>query len=315
MSNESQGTKNISILVPCFNEADMLPLFYSALCQVLGGLTAYEFELLFVDDGSSDATLAILQQLAQRDARVHYLALSRNFGKEAAMLAGLDAVQGAAVIIMDADLQDPPGLIPELLAGWEAGYDDVYAQRQGRPGDSAAKRLSSRLYYRLLRHFSAIPVLADVGDFRLLDRKCITALCQLREYERYTKGFFSWIGFRKLAVPYDRPARAAGHTKWGWSDLVRLGLDGLTSFSTLPLRLSTWLGLLSAGGALLYMVWVVVKTLLYGDPVAGYPSLVSIILFVSGVQLIVLGIIGEYLGKTYCEVKRRPVYLIREKNF
>lgn len=231
------------------------------------------------------------------------------------MLAGLDAVRGDAVIIMDADLQDPPELIPELLAGWEEGYDDVYAQRRTRPGDSWSKRLSSRMYYSLLQHFSDIPVLVDVGDFRLLDRKCITALCQLREYERYTKGFFSWIGFRKKAVLYDRPARAAGRSKWGWTALWHLGVDGLMSFSTLPLRLSIWLGLLSAGGSFLYMVWVVIKTLLYGDPVAGYPSLVSIILFVSGVQLVVLGIIGEYLGKTYNEVKHRPVYLVGEKNF
>jgi len=274
----------------------------------------YDFSMLFVNDGSTDNTLELMKELQHRDKRVSYLSLSRNFGKEVAMLAGMDFVDADAVIIMDADLQDPPSLIPAMICEWEKGYADVYGVRRSRNGESWFKRLTSHVYHRIFSRLTDTPGVVDVGDFRLLDRQCIEALRSMRECQRYTKGLFNWIGYKKKGLEYDRPARATGNTKWNYWKLFQLAMEGITSFSTVPLHISSWLGMVVSLCSFIYMLFIVIRTIIYGDPVPGYPSLVAIILFVSGVQLIVLGIIGEYLGRIFKEAKGRPVYLVDEYN-
>ena len=306
--------KTITILVPCYNEENSLDLFFHRLQGVLANLKEYKIEVLLVNDGSKDNTLAKMQELHSKDPSVSYLSLSRNFGKENAMLAGLDYAEGDAVIIMDVDLQDPPELIPEMIQEWENGYDDVYARRRSRMGETWLKKASAHYYYRLLQILADIDIPADVGDFRLLDRQAVNALCSLREKQRYTKGLFSWIGYKKKELLFDRNPRAAGNSKMSFIKLFGLAIDGITSFSVAPLRLASVLGLLISSIAFVYLLFVVGKTLLLGDPVAGYPSMVSIILFIGGIQLIVLGIIGEYVGRIFYETKGRPDYLVSEYN-
>ncbi len=306
--------KTITILVPCYNEKSGIEIFYSTVKKVTDTISRYNFEFLFVDDGSKDETLHIIKKLQHKNRDIFYISLSRNFGKEIAMLAGMDHVSSSAVIIMDADLQDPPSLIPQMISEWEGGYFDVYAKRLHRSGETWLKRSSSKIYYRILNKLSDIPILVDVGDFRLLDKKCIEALCSMRECQRYTKGLFSWIGYKKKAILYDRDSRRAGKTKWNYRKLIHLAVDGITSFSTVPLHISSWLGFFVSLCAFIYMLYIIFKTLIHGDPVPGYPSLIAIILFVGGVQLIVLGIMGEYLGKMFNESKHRPAYLIVESN-
>ena len=306
--------KTISILVPCYNEEAGLEIFYQAVSNITDNMPKYTFDFLFIDDGSSDQTLDIIKRLQEKNNNIFYISLSRNFGKEIAMLAGMDHVNSDACIIMDADLQDSPSLIPKMIAEWENGYFDVYAKRQHRNGETWFKKFSSKIYYRILNKLSDVPVLVDVGDFRLLDRQCIKALRSMRECQRYTKGLFSWIGYKKKSILYDRQPRKAGKTKWNYRKLIHLAIDGITSFSTVPLHVSSWLGFLVSFCAFFYMLFIILKTLIYGDSVPGYPSLVAIILFVGGIQLIVLGIIGEYLGKIFNESKNRPVYLVAESN-
>jgi len=306
--------KTITILVPCYNEENSLDLFFDRLQGVLENLREYKVEVLLVNDGSRDNTLAKMQKLHSENPSVSYLSLSRNFGKENAMLAGLDYAEGDAVILMDADLQDPPELIPEMIQEWENGYDDVYARRRSRMGETWLKKASAHYYYRLLQKLADIEIPADVGDFRLLDRQAVNALCSLREKQRYTKGLFSWIGYKKKELLFDRNPRAAGNSKMSFLKLFGLAVDGITSFSVAPLRLASVLGLLISSAAFVYLLFVVGKTLLFGDPVAGYPSMVSIILFIGGIQLIVLGIIGEYVGRIFYEAKGRPDYLVSEYN-
>lgn len=306
--------KTITILVPCYNEENSLDLFYDRLQGVLSNIGEYIVEVLLINDGSTDNTLAKMQELHAKDPSVSYLSLSRNFGKESAMLAGLDYAEGDAVILMDVDLQDPPELIPEMLQEWENGYDDVYARRRSRAGETWLKKASAHYYYRLLQKFADIDIPADVGDFRLLDRQAVNALCSLREKQRYTKGLFSWIGYKKKELLFDRDPRAAGNSKMSFIKLFSLAVDGITSFSVAPLRLASVLGLLISSVAFVYLLFVIGKTLLFGDPVAGYPSMVSIILFIGGIQLIVLGIIGEYVGRIFYEAKGRPDYLVSEYN-
>ena len=269
---------------------------------------------MLVNDGSKDNTLAKMQEMHSKDPSVSYLSLSRNFGKENAMLAGLDYAEGDAVILMDADLQDPPELIPEMINEWENGYGDVYARRRSRTGETRLKKASAHYYYRLLQKLADIDIPADVGDFRLLDRQAVNALCSLREKQRYTKGLFCWIGYKKKELLFDRDPRAVGNSKMSFIKLFGLAVDGITSFSVAPLRLASVLGLLMSSIAFVYLLFVVGKTLLFGDPVAGYPSLVSIILFMGGIQLIVLGIIGEYVGRIFNEAKGRQEYLVSEYN-
>ena len=278
------------------------------------GNKAYDWELMFVNDGSTDGTLAALQQLRQQDSRVNYVDLSRNFGKEAAMLAGFDYVTGDCMVIIDADLQHPPTLIPEMIKHWEAGYDDVYAKRRSRGKESWLRRRLSLLFYKLLQSSSRFDVLQNVGDFRLLDRKCINALKRMRESERYTKGMYSWIGFNKKEVEFDQGDRLAGDSSWNFRRLFSFALDGITSFTNAPLRISTMMGFVVSVCAFLYMIYVFCKALIYGDPVQGYPTLVILVLFLGGIQLLSLGIIGEYIGRIYNETKNRPDYIVRQFN-
>lgn len=305
--------KKIDILVPCYNEESVLRQFYEETCRVIDTLSDYDFTFIFVNDGSHDQTLSIMRDLYEEDSRVSYVSLSRNFGKEIAMLAGMDYADGDALVIMDADLQDPPDLLPEMIRWWEKGYRDISAKRAHRQGETFFKKWSSHVYYRLLKRLSPVPVQEDVGDFRLLDKRCVKALCSLRECQRYTKGLFSWIGFEKKEILFDRPPRAAGKTKWNYWKLFNLAIDGITSFTTAPLRTASVVGCSLALIAALYMVFIIVRTLLYGGDVPGYPSLVSIILFIGGVQLVFMGIMGEYIGRIYNESKQRPPYLIGEE--
>ena len=306
--------KKISILIPCYNEEKSLPLLYPELVKLMDTNQGYDWELMFVNDGSVDGTLAELQRLRQQDSRVSYVDLSRNFGKEAAMLAGFDYVTGDCTVIMDADMQHPPTLIPELIKWWEQGYDDVYAKRKSRGRESWLRKRMSLLFYKVLQLSSRFDVLQNVGDFRLLDRKCINALRKMRESERYTKGMYCWIGFKKKEVEFVQGDRVAGDSSWSYGRLFSLAIDGITSFTSLPLRISTVIGFIVSLLAFCYMVFVFTEALIWGDPVQGYPTLVVLILFLGGIQLLSLGIIGEYIGRIYNETKNRPDYIVREFN-
>lgn len=306
--------KKISILIPCYNEEQSLPLLYPELVKLMDANPGYEWELMFVNDGSKDNTLTVLQQLRQQDGRVNYVDLSRNFGKEAAMLAGFDHVSGDCMVIIDADLQHPPTLIPEMIKWWEQGYDDVYAKRKSRGKESWLRKRLSLQFYKILQRSSRFEVLQNVGDFRLLDRCCINALRQLRESERYTKGMYSWIGFKKKEIEFEQGDRIAGESSWNYRQLFSFAIDGITSFTNAPLRISTVVGFVVSLCAFLYMIYVFFKAVIFGDPVQGYPTLVILILFLGGIQLLSLGIIGEYIGRIYNETKNRPDYIVREIN-
>ncbi len=302
---------SLAIVVPAYNEAAVLEEFHGRLGRVLDELPL-DGSVLYVDDGSSDATWELIQELMARDARVSAIKLSRNFGKEAALTAGLDHVNADATVVIDADLQDPPELIPSLVEQWRAGFDVVYATRTARAGETGLKRLTAALFYRSMERLSDTALPRDTGDFRLLSRRALDALKQLRERQRFMKGLFAWIGYRQTAVYYLREPRHAGVTKWNYWRLMQLAIEGITSFSTAPLRLATWVGVFSSMLAFLYGVWVFGKAVLLGDPVHGYPSLMVVILFLGGVQLLALGVIGEYLGRNYAESKQRPLYFIEE---
>ncbi|PKL31199.1 glycosyltransferase [Candidatus Saccharibacteria bacterium HGW-Saccharibacteria-1] len=304
--------KKISILIPAYNEEEVLEPLYIRLGKLANDNKKYDFEFLFINDGSRDKTLEIIKDYANSDNRVSYINLSRNFGKEIAMIAGLDHVTGDATVIIDADLQDPPELIPEMIKYWEKGYDDIYAKRNSRNGETWFKKTSSKWFYQILQKTTSIPIQIDTGDFRLLDRRCVEALKQIRESQRYTKGMFSWIGYKKKEITYDRDPRAAGGTKWNYFKLFNFAIDGITSFTTAPLRISSFLGFIISLIAFVFIIIIVTKTLLFGDPVTGYPSLMAVVLFLGGIQLISLGIIGEYIGRIFNEVKQRPLYFIEE---
>lgn len=312
--NKNSERRLVSILVPCYNEEAVLHEFYRRTVQVIDNIPQYDFQFMFVNDGSQDHTLDIMRELHEKDRRVSYVNLSRNFGKEIAMIAGIDYLTGDAAIIMDADLQDPPELIPEMISWWEKGYQDVSAKRRSRAGESFFKKWSSHAFYTILQKMSSVPMQRDVGDFRLLDKQCLNALRLMRESQRYTKGLFSWIGFEKKEVLFDREARAAGKTKWNYWKLMNLAIEGITSFTIAPLRASAFVGCVLAFIAILYMCFIVLRTLICGEDVPGYPSLISIILFIGGVQLFFLGIIGEYLGRVFNESKFRPLYLVKDYN-
>ena len=286
-----------------------------ALNSVVETISGYEFENLFINDGSKDHTLDILRNLHMQDKRVCYVDLSRNFGKENAMLAGFDYAKGDAMIIMDADLQHPPTLIPEMLAIWNNGeVQDVYARRRTRGKESWLRKKLSLLYYKMLDKSTRFEVLQNVGDFRLLDRQAIEALKNLRETERYTKGMYCWIGFKKQEILFDQQDRVAGESKWNFFSLLNLAIEGLTSFTTAPLRIAGYIGGGVAFLSFFYALYYVVKTLIFGDPVAGFPTLIIVILFMGGLQLFALGILGEYVGRIFNEVKHRPVYFAKEYN-
>ena len=304
----------ISILIPCFNEEESISTLYERLKNTTDSLGQYKWEYIFVNDGSTDKTLRIIKNLSDSDENIKYIDLSRNFGKEAAMLAGIDFCNGDAVIIMDADLQHPPELIPEMIEEWENGFDDIFAERISRGKESILRRNLTKTFYKVLNSNSGIDMMPNVGDFRLLDRKCIEAIKQIRESKRYTKGIFSWIGFKKKSVRFHQGDRIAGKSSMSYPKLIKLALNGFITNTTAPLRLATLLGFIVSLCAFAYMIFIFVRTLIYGEEVRGFPTLIIIILFLGGVQLISLGIIGEYIAQITHETKNRPVYFIREKN-
>lgn len=304
--------QSICVLIPAYNEEEVLPRLFERLGKLADENSSYQWEFLFVNDGSTDSTLSIIKKHAEHDEQISYINLSRNFGKEIAMIAGIDHIESDAMVIIDADLQDPPELIPEMIKWWEKGYDDVYARRKSRAGETFLKKKSSEWFYRILQGTTRVPIQVDTGDFRLLNRRCIDALQQFRESERYTKGLFSWIGYKKKEVLYDRDPRIAGETKYNYSRLINLAIDGITSFTTAPLRIASVLGFVVSFFAFAYIVYLVVRTLLFGTDLAGYPSMMAVILFLGGIQLLSLGVIGEYVARIFTETKQRPLYFIEE---
>jgi polyisoprenyl-phosphate glycosyltransferase len=320
----------LTVVVAAYNEAEALPVLHPRIAAVLDALAggpgqdgstgpavnkpavdaAIDGRVLYVDDGSRDGTWSALLAIAAADRRVSLLRLSRNFGKEAALTAGLDHIEHGAAVILDADGQDPPELIPQFVAKWREGFDDIHGTRTERDGESWLKRGTAHAFYRLMQRLSKTPIPADTGDFRLLSPRALTALRQLRERQRFMKGLFGWVGFERTAIPYHRQARVAGRSKFDFWKLWNFALDGVTSFSTAPLRLATYLGVATALLAFVYAVWIVVKAMLWGDPVAGWPTMMTVILLLGGVQLMALGVIGEYLGRLYEESKQRPLYLV-----
>jgi polyisoprenyl-phosphate glycosyltransferase len=306
----SHGEVTISIIVPTYNESDGIAEFNRRLSDVRSKLSETS-EVIYVNDGSRDDTLAMLRVLRDRDPTITVINLSRNFGKEIAMTAGLDYSSGDAAIVIDADLQDPPELIPTLINRWrDDGVDVVFAQRLSRNGESWLKKTTAYGFYRVLNAVSAQQIPVDTGDFRLLSRRAVEAVRLLREQHRFMKGLFTWIGFRQVAVPYERGPRHSGETKWNYRKLWNLSLEGLTSFSIAPLKAASYIGVITATIALIYGFYMISRTILFGNPVAGYPSLLVIMLFLGGVQLLALGIIGEYIGRVFDETKQRPLYLI-----
>ncbi len=312
--NDEKMKSLYTIIVPAYNEQENLRALYERLRAVMASLSDNDFEILFVNDGSRDETLAIIRELAQEDTRVKYISFARNFGKEVAMSAAIDHAEGDGVIFIDADLQDPPELIGEMVEWHKAGYDDVYARRRSRIGESYVKKVTSWMYYRLLSHMSRVPIQVDTGDYRLLSRRVINSLRRLSERERNMKSLFSWVGFRKKAIFFDRDKRNAGTTKFNYFKLINLAIDGITSFTIAPLRIASVLGILVSFSAFCFLLYFLIKTMVYGNPIAGYPSLLCLILFLGGAQLLCLGIMGEYLGRVFMETKCRPLYLVEESN-
>ncbi len=302
--------QSLVVVVPAFNESEGLRALHARLSAVFERMPDLACSVIYVDDGSRDDTWRVIESLAAEDTRVGALRLSRNFGKELALTAGLDRADGDAVVVIDADLQDPPELIPDFVAKWREGYDTVFGTRLEREGESWLKKFTAHAFYRLMGRLSSTPIPRDTGDFRLLSRRAVEALRGLRERHRFMKGLFAWVGFRQVALPYRRDARHAGLSKFNYWKLWNFALEGITSFSSIPLRMATYLGVLTAFFAFAFGVWIVLKTLLWGDDVPGYPSLMVVVLFLGGVQLMALGIIGEYLGRLYEEAKARPLYLI-----
>ncbi|BFL38406.1 glycosyltransferase family 2 protein [Agathobaculum sp. NSJ-28] len=303
----------ISIVVPCYNEEEALPLFYQEATRVAGEMSGIDFEFVFIDDGSRDNTLSVLRRLAAADRRVRFVSFSRNFGKEAGMLAGLEAATGDYVALMDADLQDPPALLPELYrAVTEEGYDCAATRRTTRAGEPPIRSFFARLFYRLIHKISDADIVDGARDYRLMRRAVVDAILSMREYNRFSKGIFGWVGFRTKWIPFVNVERVAGETKWSFWKLFRYSLEGIVAFSTVPLALASVLGVLLCLIAFVFILVVLVKTLAFGDPVGGWPSMICVILFLGGVQLLCIGILGQYLSKTYLETKRRPIYLVRE---
>jgi glycosyltransferase involved in cell wall biosynthesis len=303
---------SLSVVVPAYNEEAVLPEFHRRLAAVLDALAAdLDAEIVYVNDGSSDATMRVLVGIHDRDARVAVVDLSRNFGKEIAMSAGLDHARGDAVVVIDADLQDPPELIPDMVKAWQSGSDVVLMRRATRANESWLKKATARAFYRSIGRIGEIEIPADVGDFRLLSRRAVAALLRFPERTRFMKGLYAWIGFPSAEIVYHRDGRFAGETKWNYWRLWNFALEGITSFSVVPLKVASYIGFATALVAFGYGVFVIGKTLLYGDPVRGYPTLVVLVLFGGGLQLMALGIIGEYLARMFIEVKGRPLYLVQ----
>ena len=301
--------RSITFVIAAYNEEAALPLMHQRLAKVMDTLDT-ESRVLYVDDGSRDGTWDVMQALAAGDTRVGLLRLARNFGKELALTAGLDHVDTDAVLVLDADGQDPPELAPEFIARWREGYDVVYGTRSRRDGESWPKRVTAAGFYRVMSWLSDTNIPRDTGDFRLISRRVLDALKQMRERQRFMKGLFAWVGFRQVSFPYERERRVAGGSKFNYWRLWNLALEGITGFSTVPLRVATYVGVFTALVAFSWGLWIIARTVLWGDPVQGWPSLMTVVLFLGGLQLVALGIVGEYLGRLYVEVKQRPLYLV-----
>lgn len=311
--NSKKTLKKITILLPAYNEEASFPLIRENMSRVIQENPNYQWEFLLVNDGSTDHTLQQMIRLHNEDSHYSYLDLSRNYGKEIAMMAGFDYVDSDAMIIMDADMQHPIDVIPEMIHWWEQGFDDVYAQREGSK-ESWMKRKTSQWYYNLLQSLTRVPIQKNTGDFRLLDKSCIEALKMMREKERNTKGLYSWIGFHKKGIYYQQKERQEGETKWSIWSLINLALNGITSYTTAPLRIASILGIMVSFVAFLYLIYIIIMTNIFGEPVQGYPTIMVTMLFLGGVQLLSLGIIGEYLGRIFNEVKDRPGYFVNSYN-
>ena len=307
--------KTVTLIVPCYNEEASLPIFYDAVCGVAQEIPQYALTMLFVNDGSKDRTLSILRELAGKDERVRYLSFSRNFGKEAAMYAGFCNAKGDYVCVMDADMQDPPALLPQMLAILETGeYDSVATRRVSRDGEPPIRSFFARMFYKLINRISDADIVDGARDFRLMKREMVDAIVSMCEYNRFSKGIFGWIGFRTKWLPYKNVERVAGETKWSFWKLFKYSIDGIVNFSQAPLSIASFSGMLFTLIAFFMVLFVIVRKLIFGDPVAGWASTVCIILFIGGIQLLCMGIIGQYLAKTYMEVKKRPHYIIAESS-
>ena len=307
--------EKISVIVPCYNEEEVLPLFYQEVTRVAGLMGEYTFEFLFVDDGSRDGTMNVVRDLADKDERVKYVSFSRNFGKEAAMYAGFTHASGDYVAVMDADLQDPPALLPEMMAAIrEEGYDSVATRRVTRKGEPPIRSFFARCFYKLMRRISKTEMVDGARDYRLMTRQFVNSLLELGEYNRFSKGLYGWVGYKTKWLEYENVERAAGETKWSFWKLLLYSIEGIVAFSAAPLAIAAVSGIVCCVLAFLFIVFIVARTLMFGDPVAGWPSLVCIILLIGGLQLLSIGILGEYLAKTYLEVKNRPIFICKEGN-
>ena len=306
--------KKISIIIPAYNEEEALPALMERITKFADDTKDYDFEFLFVNDGSKDRTIELIKEYREKDKRVCYVDFARNFGKETAMKAGIDYATGDAVVFLDADLQDPPEIITEMIKYWEEGYDDVYAQRKSRKGETWMKKFTSKMYYKILQDLTNVPIQKDTGDFRLLDRRCVNALKVMNESQRNSKSMFSWIGYKKKAIFYDRDPRVAGKTKWNYSKLINLAIDGITSFTTSPLRISTFIAIPTFLVLFVYFIYVIAKSFIVHQPIQVFQATILLILFFSGIQIMLFGIVGEYLGRIFNETKNRPLYLVNEYN-
>ena len=306
--------KKISIIIPAYNEEEALPALMERITKFADDTKDYDFEFLFVNDGSKDRTIELIKEYREKDKRVCYVDFARNFGKETAMKAGINYATGDAVVFLDADLQDPPEIITEMIKYWEEGYDDVYAQRKSRKGETWMKKFTSKMYYKVLQDLTNVPIQRDTGDFRLLDRRCVNALKVMKESQRNSKSMFSWIGYKKKAIFYDRDPRVAGKTKWNYSKLINLAIDGITSFTTSPLRISTFIAIPTFLVLFVYFIYVVAKSFIVHQPIQAFQATILLILFFSGIQIMLFGIVGEYLGRIFNETKNRPLYLVNEYN-
>lgn len=307
--------KLISIVVPCYNEEPTLPILYPELNKVVAEMSEYDFEYVFVNDGSKDKTLALLKELAEADERVKYVSFSRNFGKEAALLAGLKNAKGDLVATMDADMQDPPSLLPKLVGYVESGeYDNAATRRVTRKGEPVIRSFFARTFYKMMRHMTDIDIVDGARDYRVMSRAMVDSIIALPEYNRFSKGIFAWVGYETKWVEYENVERSAGETKWSFWKLFRYSVEGIVSFSNTPIHLASYMGIVLTGISALALIFVVIRALIFGDEVAGWPSLVCIITFLGGVQLFVAGVMGQYISKTYLEVKNRPHYIIKDTN-
>ena len=314
---EGEVMETLSIIVPCFNEEEVIPLYYKEMCEesIRFKQLNVAFEFIFVDDGSTDRTLQLVKELREGDSGVRYISFSRNFGKESAIFAGLEASSGQYLVIMDADLQDPPSLLPDMFhAVKEEGYDAAATRRSTRKGEPVVRSFFARQYYKLIKMISKTEFVDGARDYRLMTRQMANAILEMREYNRFTKGINEWVGFKTRWLEYENVQRAAGNTKWSFWGLFLYSLEGITAFSTVPLALSAFMGIFLCAVAFFFIFIIIIRTLLFGDPVSGWPSLAVIILFNGGIQLFCMGILGQYMAKTYLETKKRPIYLVKESD-